>query len=134
VCIIYPNAISWAEIPLSLPIPITQQTPGPAFVQGRVIHTGAMGEREWVKEKNRRQAPWSASGPSGYTVLDGCPTLGQDEDPSPPGLLPRQPHQATQHHDATDHRHADEETQGHLGCVIDPSIPALADRGGSSPR
>ena len=65
-----------------------------------------------------RQVPWSASDPSGCTVLDGCPTLGQDEDPGTPGLLPRQPYQAAQHHDATDHRHADEETPGHLGAAL----------------
>jgi hypothetical protein len=111
----HPHAISGAEVPLSLPVPITQHAPGPAFVQCLVIHTEAMGEREWVKEKNRSQAPWSASDPSRCTVLDGCPTLGQDEDPGTPGLRPRQPHQATQHHDATNYRPADEETQGHLG-------------------
>jgi hypothetical protein len=49
-CIIHPNAISWAEIPLSLPVPITQHTPGPAFVQCLVIHTGAVGEEQRVKE------------------------------------------------------------------------------------
>jgi hypothetical protein len=65
-----------------------------------------------------RQVPWSASDPSGCTVLDGCPTLGQDEDPGTPGLLLRQPYQAAQHHDATDHRHADEETPGHLGAAL----------------
>jgi hypothetical protein len=53
-CIIHPNAIFWAEVPLSLPIPITQHTLGPAFVQWLVIHMGAVGERERVKEKNRR--------------------------------------------------------------------------------
>jgi hypothetical protein len=90
--------------------------------------------REWVKEKNRRQAPWSASDPSGCTVLDGCPTLGQDEDPGTPGLLPRQPHQATQHHDATDHRHADEETQGHLGVRHRPLHAGPRRPGRLSPR
>jgi hypothetical protein len=40
-CIIYPNAISWAEVPLSLPVPITQHTQGPAVVQCLVIHRGA---------------------------------------------------------------------------------------------
>src|SRR4051794_6089142 len=42
-CIIHPNAISWAEVPLSLPVPITQHTPGSAFVQCLVIHMGAGG-------------------------------------------------------------------------------------------
>jgi hypothetical protein len=46
-------------------------------------------------------------------VPDGCPTLGQDEDPGTPGLLPRQPHQATQHD--PEHCHPDEDTQGYTG-------------------
>jgi hypothetical protein len=50
---------------MPLPVPITQHTPDSAFGQWPVIHIGAIGEREWVKEKNRRQAPWSASDPSG---------------------------------------------------------------------
>jgi hypothetical protein len=33
-----------AEVPL--PVPITQHTPGSAFIQCLVIHTGAVGERE----------------------------------------------------------------------------------------
>jgi hypothetical protein len=86
-----------------------------------------------VKEQNRRQAPWSASDPSRCTVLDGCPTLGQDEDPGTPGLRPRQPHQATQYHDATDHRHADEETQGHLGVRHRPLHAGLRRPGEALP-
>jgi hypothetical protein len=55
---IHPNAISWAEVPLSLPVPITQHIPGRAFVQWLVIHTGAVGERERVKEKAKPQTCW----------------------------------------------------------------------------
>jgi hypothetical protein len=66
-----------------------------------------------VKEKNRRQAPWSASDLSGCTVLDGCLTLGQDEDPGMPRLLPRQPHYATQH--PPENRHSEEDTHGYTG-------------------
>jgi hypothetical protein len=55
-CIISPNAISWAEVPLSLPIPITQHTPGPVFVQCLVIHTGAVGEEERAKGKKEPRA------------------------------------------------------------------------------
>jgi hypothetical protein len=50
-CIIYPNAISWAEVPL--PVPITQHTPGPELFQCLVIHMGAVGERERVKGKEK---------------------------------------------------------------------------------
>ena len=42
-CFIHPNAISWAEVPLSLPVPITQHIPGPVFVQWLVIHMRAGG-------------------------------------------------------------------------------------------
>jgi hypothetical protein len=55
-CIIYPNAISWAEVPLSLPVPITQHTQGPAVVQCLVIHRGAVVEEQRVEEKKR---PWA---------------------------------------------------------------------------
>jgi hypothetical protein len=46
-----------AEIPLSLPVPITQHTPGPAVVQCLVIHTGAVGERKRVKGRKAPDVP-----------------------------------------------------------------------------
>jgi hypothetical protein len=50
-----------AEIPLSLPVPITQHTPGPAVVQWLVIHTGAVGEREQSTARVRRHSRCRAS-------------------------------------------------------------------------
>src|SRR6266511_2931256 len=50
-CIMYPNAISWAEVPVSLPVLSTQHTPSPAVVQCLVIHTEAVGERETSQGK-----------------------------------------------------------------------------------
>jgi hypothetical protein len=44
-CIIHPPFLYVrAEIPLSLPVPTTQHTPGPELFQYVVIHSGAVGE------------------------------------------------------------------------------------------
>jgi hypothetical protein len=77
-CIISPNAISWAEVPLSLPVPITQHTPGPAFVQWLVIHTEAVGERKRAKGKEE------ASGVmSGAFLLGGIVRRGASDRKNP---------------------------------------------------
>jgi hypothetical protein len=53
-CIIHlPFLYVRAEVPLSLPVPITQHTPGLELFQCLVIHTGAVGERERVKGKEK---------------------------------------------------------------------------------
>jgi hypothetical protein len=43
-CVLFTQTIYVrAEVPLSLPVPIIQHTPGPAFVQCLVIHSRAVG-------------------------------------------------------------------------------------------